>query len=79
MSVGNAIKFIRNVQKDDDFRKSLYKVNSFEDFESTLREREMYFNPDEYEEAFNHLHVQCQDSQEADDLYNVNHFIRLLY
>lgn len=79
MSIGNAIKFIRNVEADDDFRKSLYKVKGgWDALDVFLKERDLHYTPGEFEEAFNHLHTECQFEEQADRLFNVVNLLKLV-
>ena len=78
MSIGNAIKFIKRTQSDASFRQNLYKVDSWEDLMDVLIKEDMNCSPIELDEAFNHLHVQCQFQEEADSLFNVLHFVKLI-
>lgn len=78
MSIGNAIKFIKRTESDDAFRKSLYGVGGWEDLMDLLLREDMGCSANELDEAFTHLHVQCQFAEEADRLFNVLHLVRLI-
>lgn len=79
MSIGNAIKFIKTVDTDDSFRKSLYRVKGgWDGLNNFLHQRDLFYTPGEFEEAFNHLHTECQFEEQADRLYNVLHLLQLV-
>lgn len=78
MSIGNAIKFIRNADRDSSFRKSLYKLNGSDEFQKFQIRENMEFSNDEFEDAFNHLHSECQFPKQADNLFNLKHLFELI-
>lgn len=79
MSIGNAMEFIKTVELDDSFRKALYKVKGgWDGLELFLKQRDLAYSKSEFEDAFNHLHTQCQFEEQADRLHNVLHLIKLV-
>jgi len=78
MSVGNAIKFIKKTDSDSSFRKSLYKLNGIKEFKDFLNLQNLEFSDFDFEEAFNHMHSQCQFSEGADKLYNLKNLFQLI-
>ncbi|PCH67147.1 MAG: hypothetical protein COC06_11740 [Bacteroidales bacterium] len=78
MSIGNAIKFMRNADRDSKFRKSLYKINGIKEFQKFQIGEDLEFSNDEFEEAFNHLHSECQFAEQADNLFNLKHLFELI-
>lgn len=79
MAIQNAIRFIRKVQRDDDFRSKLYKVSNDEEYQNFLKEQDLEFTNFEFEEGYNVLLGQCQFSEDHDALQNVVHLVNLLY
>lgn len=78
MSIGNAIKFMKNADRDSGFRKLLYKINGINEFQEFQNSKDLVFSNDEFEEAFNHLHSECQFEEQADKLFNLKHLIELI-
>lgn len=78
MSIEKAIKFIRNTDRDSSFRKSLYKLNGSDEFQKFQIRENLEFSNDEFEEAFNHLHSECQFTEHADNLFNLKHLFELI-
>ncbi|BAX81580.1 hypothetical protein [Labilibaculum antarcticum] len=78
MSIGNAIRFMNNADRDSSFRKSLYKINGIEEFQKFQNSEDLEFSNDEFEEAFNHLHSECQFAEQADTLFNLKHLFELI-
>ncbi|MBN2598524.1 hypothetical protein [Labilibaculum sp.] len=78
MSIGNAIKFIKNSDFDSSFRKSLYKLNGITEFKEFQIAEDLEFSDAEFEEAFNHLHSECQFAEQADNLFNLKHLFELI-
>jgi len=80
MSMGDAKKFFKELEGDDDFRKSLIKAEHAEGQETILKERGLAFTPGEFEEAYTSMLVQCQFEEHAEalkELYNMWKFVRL--
>ncbi len=78
MSIGNAMKFIKKVDSDAAFRKSLYKVQGFEGLTKFCEENDLDYTPGEFEEAITHMHSECQFSEDADKLFNVVNLVKLV-
>ena len=79
MAIQNAIRFIRKVQREDDFRSELYSVSNDEEYRAFLKTKELEFTNYEFEEGYNVLLGQCQFEEEHDALQNVVHLVNLLY
>lgn len=71
MSIHNAKIFIQQVHTDPDFRKLCNAVGSKEGIYQMLKEIDMHFEEEEFEEAINLLHVKCQTYEEADDVKQI--------
>ncbi|MDM8159758.1 hypothetical protein QUH73_08040 [Labilibaculum sp. K2S] len=78
MSIGNAIKFMKNADRDSSFRKSLYKLNGIMEFKEFQIVEDLEFSDAEFEEAFNHLHSECQFAEQADKFFNLKHLFELI-
>ena len=78
MSIGNAMKFIKKVDNDASFRKSLYQVQGWDGLSVFLNSEDLTYSAGEFEEAFNHMHTQCQEAEDADRLYNVRNLVNLI-
>ncbi|MDQ1771873.1 hypothetical protein GQR60_15655 [Labilibaculum sp. A4] len=78
MSIGNAIKFMKNVDLDSSFRKSLYKLNGIMEFRKFQIAEDLEFSDAEFEDAFNHLHSECQFAEQADKFFHVKHLFELI-
>ncbi len=78
MSIGNAMKFIQKVSAESEFRKMLYKVKGLDGLNEFLKVNDLQYSEGEFEEAYNHLHTQCQFVEEADSLFNVVNLIKLV-
>lgn len=79
MAIQNAIRFIRKVQRDDEFRSELYSVSNDEEYLSFLKTKDLEFTNYEFEEGYNVLLGQCQFEEDHDALQNVVHLVNLLY
>ena len=65
MSLQNAINFISRVDSDTDFRKSCYTNKSQLELLESLSKQEMAFTPEEIDDAFRVLELQCQTYEQA--------------
>ncbi len=79
MSIGNAKKFIHLIQTDEKFRKDLYKVADIPGFYEFIKEKDLDFTDDEFEEAHNNLIVECQFEEQHDRLENAVNLVKLLF
>ncbi|GAF03554.1 Nif11-like leader peptide family natural product precursor [Saccharicrinis fermentans] len=78
MSIQNAKKFIELVKDNTAFRKEMYKVNGLEGLNKFLREKELTFSEDEFEEAYSLMMFKCQLAEEHDELENTVNLIKLV-
>jgi len=65
MSLQNAINFISKVDSDTNFRKSCYACKSQVDLLNSLALQKMAFTPEEIDDAFRVLELQCQTYEQA--------------
>ncbi len=78
MSIQNAKNFIEKVQTDSDFRKEMYKINGFDEFNQFMQSKDLTFDEFEFEEAYNLMLFKCQFSEEHDRLENAVNLIKLV-
>ena len=78
MPLQDAINFIKKASKDDELRNSLYPLKQEEIFPSLVNQG-FKFNFAEFEESINVLHVQCQTEEEAQHLFEVVWWFKMLY
>ena len=77
MAISDAKKFIRISQRDREFRRMINLIKTEELF-SALSELGYRFTIEEFEEAVNMMHVQCQFESEADALMQTSMWFRML-
>jgi hypothetical protein len=65
MSIRNAITFIGNADTDAALRKSCLNCRNQNELLDFLRAQELDFTPDEFDDAVNHLLIQCQTYAQA--------------
>lgn len=68
MSINNAMKVLKRIQTDADFRQSLYKCNSAEEIVAFLDANLLNFTSGELEAAYTSLLVKCQFEDQANRL-----------
>jgi len=78
MSIQNAKKFIEKVQTDSSFRKELYKVKGYDEFNQFTKEKDLQFDEFEFEEAHNMLVFKCQFAEDHDTLENTVNLIKMV-
>ncbi len=78
MSVQNAKILIKKVQTDAVFRKEMYQVKGVDGFNKFIEEKELTFDENEFEDAYNMLVLQCQLEKDHDELENVVNLIKLI-
>lgn len=79
MAIQNAIRFIRKVQREKEFRSELFDVKNDSEYQSFLKSKDLEFTNFEFEEGYNMLLTECQFEEDHDSLQNVVHLINLLY
>lgn len=79
MAIQNAIRFIKKVQQDKEFRGELFQVKDDAEYQAFLKGKDLEFSNFEFEEGYNMLLTECQYEEDHDSLQNVVHLINLLY
>lgn len=77
MSIQNSIDFILDISTDNDLRNALNALPPA-DFNSCIKEIGYDFTADEFEESVNLLHVKCQLEEQANKLFEVVSWYRIL-
>jgi len=77
MSIQNSINFIASVSRDNNLRCALNRMPP-NDFFSHLKLRGFEFTPEEFEESINLLHVKCQFEEQAELLFEVVSWYRIV-
>ena len=77
MALQDAIKFIKQAAKDDTLRHSLYSVDPNKILPE-LEKQGYKFTLNEFEESINVLHVRCQTEDEANRLFQVIWWFKML-
>ncbi|MCG8619962.1 MAG: hypothetical protein MI802_27395 [Desulfobacterales bacterium] len=68
MTIGNALTFIKTGQKNGNLRRRLVKTNGREELERVLKENNLYFTPEEFEEAYSLSLFKCSEHGDAEAL-----------
>lgn len=68
MTIGNALSFIKRGLNDDLLRKRLNMASGIEGMEEVLADENLKFSYGEFDEAYHHRLVQCQEEHEADQI-----------
>ena len=86
MTIGKAIKFIEQGQKDRDFRNELNRAESIPELYDVLSQHDLSFSSFEFEEAYNNRLVSCQFAEQAEALQSfrqwwetLHHFLGVAY
>ena len=77
MAIQNAMNFINDASRDKNLRTGLYTLKQ-EDILPELEKLGYAFSLDEFEESINMLHVQCQSEEQANKLFEVVNWFKLL-
>lgn len=78
MPLQHAINFIKDAGNDKELRKSLYGVKP-EELMPTLADKGYEFSLSDFEESINMLHVQCQSEEQANKLFEVVWWFKMLH
>lgn len=78
MSIRNAIFLLNAIDNDLALREQLYRCVDNEELMECLKLKGCPFSNDEFEEAVNHLHVQCQTIENAQLLMQKAEWLRFL-
>lgn len=79
MSIHNAILLLSAIENDAKLRASMYDCRNKEELMDYLESQGYIFSSDQFEEAVNHLHVQCQSLEQAQMLLQKAEWLRLLF
>lgn len=78
MSIQKAIHFLRDIDDQPGLRDSLYAISGREALFSRLRELGYGFTGGEFEEAVDHMHLDCRTAEEADVLLDKADWFRMV-
>jgi predicted ribosomally synthesized peptide with nif11-like leader len=78
MSIHNAIYLLNAIENDTKLRGEMYRCNNNEELKSFLKATGFIFSNDEFEEAVNSLHVQCQTLEQAQLLLQKADWLRYM-
>ena len=78
MSIRNAIFLLNAIDDDLELREQLYRCADYDELMSCLNASGYLFDIDEFEDAVNHLHVQCQTLENAQFLLQKAEWLRFL-
>ena len=73
MALSNAVKFVKQIGKNETFRNECYESKSKSDLLNKLN-----FNEYEFDEAINMNLVKCQTLDEADQIFQIKLWFALL-
>jgi len=78
MAIQHAIMLLQEIETNQDFRKELYRCDHEDGLYALLKEHQLFFNFEEFEEAIRYLHVRCQTEDEASDLTEKSMWFKML-
>jgi hypothetical protein len=78
MSLASAQRFILQASEDASLRSQLNGVGTREQLEQALESAVGGFSLEDFEEAFNSLHVRCQHASQASELHEIRLWWHLL-
>lgn len=76
MSIRNAINLLNAVEFEESLRIKMYMCASNKELEEYLKSQGYDFTSDEFEDAVNYLHVQCQTLERAQLLLQKAEWLR---
>jgi hypothetical protein len=79
MAMANAIRFLKDIGGHAELRDELYRCEGMEALQTRLAQAGYAFSGGEFEEAVDVAHCACQTHEEADELMNRVHWMRMLY
>lgn len=79
MSVRNVYALFKAIDVNDELRSSLYSCSSKGELISCLEMNQMSFSFDEFEEAINVMHVNCQTQEATNELFGKSNWFKFLY
>jgi hypothetical protein len=68
MTIGNALAFMNRGLTDTALRERLNGASSLPELRHVLDEERLAFTAHDFDEAFHHRLIQCQEAEEADQL-----------
>lgn len=77
MSIQNSINFISDVNSDNDFRAFLNDLNPNE-IPACIKAHGYDFTQHEFEESINLLHVKCQFEEQANRLFEIVNWYKII-
>lgn len=78
MSIRNAIFLLNAIDDDTKLREQLYRCSDYKELMKCLQVKGLPFLKEEFEEAVNLLHVQCQTLENAQLLMQKAEWLRYL-
>lgn len=78
MSIQNAIHLLRQVDADTTLREGMYNCINGSELQTFLASSGFPFDSNEFEDAVNHLHTQCQTLEQAQDLLHKADWLRYM-
>lgn len=78
MPIRNAIYLLSAIENNADLRETLYQCADAEELQKCLTSRGYVFDNNEFEDAVNYLHVQCQTLENARLLLQKAEWLRFL-
>lgn len=79
MPIRNAILFLSAIERDNTLRDNIYRCRDSEELEDYIKSLGYAFDSSEFEDAVNHLHLQCQSYETADLLMQKAAWVRLQF
>ncbi len=68
MTIGNAITFIERGGKDAALRARLNAASSLSELRNVLADEDLIFSAHDFDEAYHHRLIQCQEMEDAEKL-----------
>lgn len=68
MSIGNALAFIKRGFEDEALRARLNAASSLAELRDVLADEKMVFTAHDFDEAYHHELIQCQELEDAERL-----------
>jgi hypothetical protein len=78
MSVQAAINFLSTAQTDAAFRKECYRCKSQSELFELLNSKDLNFSVAEFEDAVNHLLLQCATESQAYSVHEMESWFKLV-
>ena len=78
MSINNAQKFIHNISENDELRTRLVDAINNSERELILQNENLFFNYNEFDNAYNMLLTKCQSQGQIEKLNEINLWWNLL-